>query len=138
MLHYFCVAGVHSISRLHHEPKWNLVLESCIFGLWHMGLGWGRLCKELLRTIGLTLKANNPDPSTVPLKVATTLKHLGRDLWTATNVSSLAADYLVHHVPPNGAQSGSAGFLSFQTLESLIRDMNGLSMKLPHIRQFST
>lgn len=138
MLHYFCVAGVHSISQLDPaEPKWSLVLESCVVGLWHMSLGWGRLCKAFLRTIALILKANDPDPETVPERVDAILKHLDSGLWTATDVSSLAADYVVqvHHVPTaketrNGAAegAGSGSALSSQTLESLMRDMEHLSM----------
>ncbi|KAL3468892.1 hypothetical protein BJX99DRAFT_97439 [Aspergillus californicus] len=123
MLHYFCVAGVHAATKLHPtEPKWSLVLESSVVGLWHMSLGWGRLCKAFLRTIDLVLKARNPDrnsdPALVSPKVKAIFGQLGGDLWTRMDASALAADYMVHHVPDSKAQ----------TLQDLLVGMGGLSV----------
>ena len=125
MLHYFCLAGVHATSQLDgHNPKWALVLESCVVGLWHMSLGWGRLCKAFLRTIELVLKSNDPDPSLVPIKVTSIFKHLNSDMWSATDVASLSADYVVQRV--SKANVPTAGSVSHQTVEDLIRAMENL------------
>ncbi|OGM39685.1 C6 transcription factor [Aspergillus bombycis] len=133
MLHYFCVAGVHSVSKLNaHEPKWRYVLEDCVVGLWHMSLGWGRLCTAFLRTIELVLKQSNPDPSLVPSRVAEILRQLNEgDLWTVTDISSLAADYVVHQVAtqPESSSSPWSAYRS-QGLQSLIHDMDSLSINL--------
>ncbi|RAL06100.1 putative C6 transcription factor [Aspergillus ibericus CBS 121593] len=131
MLHYFCVGGVHAISQLRPlDMKWSLVLESCVVGLWHLSLGWGRLCTAFLRTIELVMKATKPDPTLVPPKVTAVLQLLSTNLWTATDVSSLAADYVVYHVPAlaghAGAQTGSE--FRAQGLESLIRTMDNFSI----------
>ncbi|KAJ6071108.1 hypothetical protein N7499_009122 [Penicillium canescens] len=126
MLHYFCLAGVHATSQLDgHNPKWALVLESCVVGLWHMSLGWGRLCKAFLRTIELVLKSNDPDPSLVPIKVTSIFKHLNSDMWSATDVASLSADYVVQRVSSK-ANVRTAGSVSHQTVEDLIRAMENL------------
>ncbi|KAE8154431.1 Zn(II)2Cys6 transcription factor [Aspergillus avenaceus] len=127
MLHYFCVAGVHSISKLSaQEPKWGDVLEDCVVGLWHMSLGWGRLCTAFLRTIELVLQQSKSDKSLVPPKVLDIFRHLhAGDLWTATDISSLAADYVVHHVPN---QDSGSSFKS-QGLQSLITSMDSLSVR---------
>ncbi|KAI9041822.1 putative C6 transcription factor [Aspergillus affinis] len=129
MLHYFCLAGVDSISKLHpQEPKWGLVLESCVVGLWHMSLGWGRLCTAFLRTIELVLKATRPEPSLVPPKVHAIFQQLNSSRWTTKDVSSLAADYIVHHVPnAAGTPSNTNAGPRAQTLESLILSLEGLS-----------
>ncbi|KAB8070986.1 hypothetical protein BDV29DRAFT_179916 [Aspergillus leporis] len=131
MLHYFCVAGVHSISKLNAQnPKWGFVLEDCVVGLWHMSLGWGRLCTAFLRTIELVLKQSKPDPSLVPARVVEIFKHMNEgDLWTTTDISSLAADYVVHHVP-NKQESNANPWSSFksQGLQSLITSMDSLSI----------
>ncbi|KKK13114.1 hypothetical protein ARAM_006750 [Aspergillus rambellii] len=131
MLHYFCVAGVHSVSKLHpHEPKWSLVLESSVVGLWHMSLGWGRFCKAFLRTIGLVLKATNPDPSLVPPRATAVLDQLSGSLWTGVDTSSLAADYVVHHIPDRFGQNLGPGSAEYKahTLQSLLVTMEGLSI----------
>ncbi|PYI08808.1 C6 transcription factor [Aspergillus sclerotiicarbonarius CBS 121057] len=131
MLHYFCVGGVHAISQLRPlDIKWSLVLESCVVGLWHLSLGWGRLCTAFLRTIELVMKATKPDPTLVPPKVTAVLQLLSSNLWTATDVSSLVADYVVHHVPTLAGQSGSQTGSEFraQGLESLIRTMVNFSI----------
>jgi hypothetical protein len=126
MLHYFCLAGVHATSQLDgHNPKWALVLESCVVGLWHMSLGWGRLCKAFLRTIELVLKSNDPDPSLVPIKVTSIFKHLNSDMWSATDVASLSADYVVQWVSSK-ATVPTAGSVGHQTVEDLIRAMENL------------
>jgi hypothetical protein len=126
MLHYFCLAGVHATSQLDgYNPKWALVLESCVVGLWHMSLGWGRLCKAFLRTIELVLKSNDPDPSLVPIKVTSIFKHLNSDMWSATDVASLSADYVVQRVSSK-ANVPTAGSVSHQTLEDLIRAMENI------------
>ncbi|RAL10288.1 putative C6 transcription factor [Aspergillus homomorphus CBS 101889] len=110
MLHYFCAAGVHSISQLRpQDPKWSLVLESCVVGLWHMSLGWGRLCTAFLRTIELVLKATKPDVSLISPKVRAVMQQLNTNRWTATDVKSLAADYVVYHVPNSKGQGAAAG-----------------------------
>ncbi|RAK74058.1 putative C6 transcription factor [Aspergillus fijiensis CBS 313.89] len=110
MLHYFCAAGVHSVSQLRpQDPKWSLVLESCVVGLWHMSLGWGRLCTAFLRTIELVLKATNPDPFLISPKVRAVMQQLNTNRWTATDVKSLAADYVVYHVPKSEEQGAAAG-----------------------------
>ncbi|KAE8419679.1 Zn(II)2Cys6 transcription factor [Aspergillus pseudocaelatus] len=133
MLHYFCVAGVHSVSKLSaHEPKWSYVLEDCVVGLWHMSLGWGRLCTAFLRTIELVLKQSNPDPSLVPSRVVEIFTKLNEGaLWTVTDISSLAADYVVHHVPTR-ADSSSSPWSAYrsQGLQNLIHDMDNLSIHL--------
>ncbi|KAJ5782047.1 hypothetical protein N7457_003821 [Penicillium paradoxum] len=126
MLHYFCVAGVHATSRLDiHDPKWNLVLESCVVGLWHMSLGWGRLCKAFLRTIELVLKSNSPDPALIPIKVVAIFKRLNSDLWSATDVASLSADYVVQQVSKK-VNAPNTHVVSSQNLEALIRAMENL------------
>ena len=125
MLHYFCLGGVHATSRLStHDPKWTLVLESCVVGLWHMSLGWGRLCKAFLRTIELVLKSSDPDPTLIPIKVVAIFKHLNSDLWSATDVDSLSADYVVQRVTKRVSPSATA--VSGQALEALIRAMENL------------
>ncbi|KAH8434426.1 fungal specific transcription factor domain-containing protein [Aspergillus melleus] len=131
MLHYFCLAGVDSISKLHpRDPKWGLVLESCVVGLWHMSLGWGRLCTAFLRTIELVVKATRPEPTLVPPKVHAIFQQLNSSRWTTKDVSSLAADYMVHHVPNVAGTSGSSPAGSrAQSLESLILSLEGLSMQ---------
>ncbi|EAW12131.1 putative C6 transcription factor [Aspergillus clavatus NRRL 1] len=130
MLHYFCVAGVHAASQLNpHEPNWALVLESCVVGLWHMSLGWGRLCTAFLRTIELVLKATNPDQSLVPPKVDVIFSQLNSALWSATDISSLSADYVVHHVPIQASPSAAGSAFKAEGLEKLIRSMDHLSMK---------
>jgi hypothetical protein len=134
MLHYFCLGGVHATSRLStHEPKWTLVLESCVVGLWHMSLGWGRLCKAFLRTIELVLKSHDPDPTLIPLRVVAIFKHLNSDLWSAKDSASLSADYVVQRVarsvspsPSSDPATATATADSGQTLESLIRAMENL------------
>jgi hypothetical protein len=126
MLHYYCLAGVHGASRLDaHDPKWALVLESCVIGLWHMSLGWGRLSKAFLRTIELVLKFNDPDPALIPMKVVAIFKHLNTDLWSATDVASLSADYVVHQVSRR-INTSNARAASSQTVEDLIRAMENL------------
>ncbi|KAJ5121028.1 uncharacterized protein N7515_008989 [Penicillium bovifimosum] len=126
MLHYYCFAGVHGASRLDaNDPKWALVLESCVIGLWHMSLGWGRLSKAFLRTIELVLKSNDPDPALIPMKVVAIFKHLNTDLWSATDVASLSADYVVRQVSMRVNPSNTRAANS-QTLEDLIRAMENL------------
>ncbi|KAJ5325194.1 uncharacterized protein N7506_008296 [Penicillium brevicompactum] len=123
MLHYFCLGGVHATSRLDaNDLKWTLVLESCVVGLWHMSLGWGRLCKAFLRTIELVLKSNDLDPNLIPTKVAAIFKHLNSDLWSETDITSLSADYVVQRV----TRKVDASAVSAQTLEALIRAMENL------------
>lgn len=123
MLHYFCLGGVHATSRLDaNDLKWTLVLESCVVGLWHMSLGWGRLCKAFLRTIELVLKSNDPDPNLIPTKVVAIFKHLNSDLWSETDITSLSADYVVQRV----TRKVDASAVSAQTLEALIRAMENL------------
>lgn len=123
MLHYFCLGGVHATSRLDAiDLKWTLVLESCVVGLWHMSLGWGRLCKAFLRTIELVLKSNAPEPSLIPTKVAAIFKHLNTDLWSVKDIDSLSADYFVQRVSKKVNPSAVSG----QTLEALIRAMENL------------
>ncbi|KAH1610372.1 hypothetical protein KXX44_001970 [Aspergillus fumigatus] len=127
-LHYFCLAGVHTISQLApQEPKWSLILESCVLGLWHMSLGWGRLCTAFLRTIELVLRASKVDESLIPTRVTVIFEQLNTTRWTATDVSSLSADYVVHHVPvPNESAAGSE--FRAEGLETLIRSMDHLSI----------
>ncbi|KAJ5559258.1 hypothetical protein N7535_009486 [Penicillium sp. DV-2018c] len=126
MLHYYCLAGVHGAARLaEHDPKWALVLESCVIGLWHMSLGWGRLSKAFLRTIELVLKSNDPDPALIPMKVVAIFKHLNTDLWSATDVASLSADYVVHQVSMRAGPSDTRAAVS-QTLVDIIRKMENL------------
>ena len=123
MLHYFCLGGVHATSRLSAtDLKWTLVLESCVVGLWHMSLGWGRLCRAFLRTIELVLKSNAPEPSLIPTKVDAIFKHLNTDLWSAEDVGSLSADYVVQRISKRVDPSAVNG----QTLEALIRAMENL------------
>ncbi|KAL4920372.1 hypothetical protein BDW62DRAFT_16515 [Aspergillus aurantiobrunneus] len=110
MLHYFCVAAIHSISKLSpHENKWGLVLETAAVGLWHMSLGWGRLCKAFLRTIDLVLKAKKPDPRLVPPKVAAICAQIGGGLWTGLDTEALVADYMVLQVPGDLGVEARAG-----------------------------
>jgi glycine cleavage system protein P-like pyridoxal-binding family len=90
-----------------------------------MSLGWGRLCKAFLRTIELVLKSNDPDPSLVPIKVTSIFKHLNSDMWSATDVASLSADYVVQRVSSK-ANVPTAGSVSHQTVEDLIRAMENL------------
>jgi hypothetical protein len=126
MLHYFCLGGVHATSRLStQDPKWTLVLESCVVGLWHMSLGWGILCKAFLRTIELVLNSSDPDPTLIPIKVVAIFKHLNSDLWSASDVASLSADYVVQRVSRKFTSS-SATAVSGQSLEALIRAMENL------------
>ncbi|KAE8375706.1 hypothetical protein BDV26DRAFT_267300, partial [Aspergillus bertholletiae] len=133
MLHYLCVAGVHSVSKLDaYEPKWSHVLEGCVVGLWYMSLGWGRLCTAFLRTIELVLKQSNPDPSLVPSRVVAIFRQLNMgDLWTVTDISSLAADYVVHH-PITQSELGASPRAAYrsQGLQTLINDMDNLSINL--------
>ncbi|KAF7587869.1 hypothetical protein BBP40_006638 [Aspergillus hancockii] len=131
MLHYFCVAGVHSVSKLDAEdPKWGFVLEDCVVGLWHMSLGWGRLCTAFLRTIELVLKQTKPDPALVPFRAVEIFKHMNEgELWTTTDISSLAADYVVHHVPTQGEpEAGAWPRFRSQGLQNLITSMDDLSI----------
>lgn len=122
-LHYFCVAGGHSISQLEPQaPKWSLILESCVVGLWHMSLGWGRLCTSFLRTIELVLKASKLDESLIPTKVTVIFEQLDTALWT------LSADYVVHHVPVRASESAAGSEFKAEGLEDLIRSMDHLSM----------
>jgi hypothetical protein len=126
MLHYFCLGGIHAASQLDaHNPKWALVLESCVVGLWHMSLGWGRLCKAFLRTIELVLKASDPDPSLVPIKVSAIFNHLDSDMWSATDMASLSADYVLQRVSSK-ANVPTAGSVDHQTVEDFIRAMENL------------
>jgi hypothetical protein len=128
-LHYFCLAGVHSISQLEPQaPKWSLILESCVVGLWHMSLGWGRLCTAFLRTIELVLKASKLDESLIPTKVTVIFEQLDTALWTATDISSLSADYVVHHVPVRASESAAGSEFKAEGLENLIRSLDHLSM----------
>ncbi|GES59648.1 Zn(II)2Cys6 transcription factor [Aspergillus terreus] len=131
MLHYFCVAGIHSISQLRsNRPKWNLVLESCVVGLWYMSLGWGRLCMAFLRTIELVFKNAKIDARLIPPKVLQIFHQLDRNLWTARDVSSLAADYVVQHIPDDAMQQNRPGpGYRAQGLESLINALDRLSMQ---------
>jgi hypothetical protein len=127
MLHYFLVGGMHAISQLRPmDFKWSFVLEACVVGLWHLSLGWGRMCTAFLRTIELILEATKPDPTLVPPKVTAVLRLLKSNLWTATDVTSLSADYVVHHVPAAAGHSGpqfrAAG------LEQLIRSMDDFAI----------
>ncbi|PYH97100.1 Zn(II)2Cys6 transcription factor [Aspergillus ellipticus CBS 707.79] len=130
MLHYFCVGGVHSVSQLRpQDPKWSLILESCVVGLWHLSLGWGRLCTAFLRTIELVMLASKPDPTLIPPKVTAVLQQLHTNRWTATDVSSLAADYVVHHVPAQALQGADSGpAFRAQGLQNLIRSLDELSV----------
>ncbi|OOO05166.1 Zn(2)-C6 fungal-type DNA-binding domain [Aspergillus oryzae] len=132
MLHYFCVAGVHSVSKLNaHEPKWSYILEDCVVGLWHMSLGWGRLCTAFLRTIELVLKQNNPDPSLVPSRVVEIFRKLNEGaLWTVTDISSLAADYVVYTATQSDSSSSPSSAYRYQGLQDLINDMDNLSINL--------
>ncbi|GIJ87134.1 hypothetical protein Asppvi_006038 [Aspergillus pseudoviridinutans] len=128
-LHYFCLAGVHAISQIKpQEPKWSLILESCVVGLWHMSLGWGRLCTAFLRTIELVLKASKPGESLIPTKVAVIFEQLDTTLWSATDISSLSADYVVHHVPTRTIESAAGSEFKAEGLENLIRSMDHLSI----------
>ncbi|GAA85248.1 C6 transcription factor [Aspergillus luchuensis IFO 4308] len=127
MLHYFLVGGMHAISQLRPmDFKWSFVLEACVVGLWHLSLGWGRMCTAFLRTIELILEATKPDPTLVPPKVTAVLRLLKSNLWTATDVTSLSTDYVVHHVPAAAGHSGpqfrAAG------LEQLIRSMDDFAI----------
>ncbi|KAL4979622.1 hypothetical protein BDW66DRAFT_157092 [Aspergillus desertorum] len=129
MLHYFCIAGVHAVSKLHSsEPKWNLVLESSVIGLWHMSLGWGRLCKAFLRIIDLALKARRLDPSMIPPRVSAIRDQINGSLWTSADTVSLAADYMVHHDPVVLGQTSSEGSgLKAQALQEFLVVMEGLN-----------
>jgi len=89
-----------------------------------MSLGWGRLCKAFLRTIELVLKSSDPDPTLIPIKVVAIFKHLNSDLWSATDVASLSADYVVQRVTKRVSPSATA--VSGQALEALIRAMENL------------
>ncbi|KAL5336038.1 hypothetical protein BJX70DRAFT_390231 [Aspergillus crustosus] len=134
MLHYFCVAGVHAVSCLDpHDTKWSLVLESSVVGLWHMSLGWGRLCKAFLRTIDLVLKARDPDPLLVPSKVSAVFAQVSGNLWTDVDSSALAADYTVHYVPSDSGQraQGNGSRAGAQTLQELITTMERFSVSAP-------
>ncbi|KAI9374325.1 hypothetical protein BJX61DRAFT_551505 [Aspergillus egyptiacus] len=138
MLHYFCVAGIHAVSKLHpDEPKWSLVLESSVVGLWHMSLGWGRLCKAFLRTIELVLQARNLDASLIPPKVSAIFQQMRGLLWTDTDSASLSADYVVYYIPGNAGQAGTgaagaaAGANSerkARALQDLLADMEKMSV----------
>ncbi|PYH48998.1 putative C6 transcription factor [Aspergillus saccharolyticus JOP 1030-1] len=130
MLHYFCAAGVHSISQLRpQDPKWSLVLESCVVGLWHMSLGWGRLCTAFLRTIELVLKATKPEPYLVSPKVKAVMQQLNTNRWTATDVKSLSADYVVYHVPNSQEECTAAGSRHMaHGLQNLIHAMDEHSL----------
>jgi hypothetical protein len=56
--------------------------------------------------------------------VTAIFKHLNSDMWSATDVASLSADYVVQHVPSKAnAQTSSVGH---QTVEDLIRAMGNL------------
>ncbi|KAJ5457466.1 hypothetical protein N7475_008854 [Penicillium sp. IBT 31633x] len=141
MLHYFCVAGVHATSRLdENNPKWTLVLESCVVGLWHMSLGWGRLCKAFLRTIELVLKSNNPDPELIPIKVVAIFKHLNNDLWSATDLASLSADYVVQQVarkvntPSTHARHDCFGVIVRKSTREYDVNMTFIQFGLPNLR----
>ncbi|KAL2786409.1 hypothetical protein BJX66DRAFT_31266 [Aspergillus keveii] len=127
MLHYFCVAGIHAISRLHpREPKWGLVLESSVVGLWHMSLSWGRLCKAFLRMIELVLKARKPqEPSLVPPKVTAIFAQMSGSLWTESDASALSAGYIVHHVPGQGEGGAKS---KAHALQELLLAMEGLAV----------
>ncbi|KAL4996014.1 hypothetical protein BDV10DRAFT_173252 [Aspergillus recurvatus] len=127
MLHYFCVAGIHAVSNLRpNEPKWGLVLEGSVVGLWHMSLGWGRLCKAFLRIIELALKARRPDPSLIPPKVSAICDQINGSLWTGTDTVSLAADYMVYHDPVAlGQASGEGSGLKAHALQELLVVMEG-------------
>ncbi|KAL4990407.1 hypothetical protein BDW68DRAFT_194676 [Aspergillus falconensis] len=130
MLHYFCVAGIHAVSKLHpNEPKWSLVLESSVVGLWHMSLGWGRLSKAFLRIIDLALRARRPDPSLIPPKVSAICDQIDGSLWTGTDTVSLAADYMVHHdTVVLGRTSGEGSGPKAQALQELLMVMEGLNV----------
>ncbi|GKZ76879.1 hypothetical protein AnigIFM56816_008984 [Aspergillus niger] len=128
MLHYFLVGGLHAISQLRPmDFKWSFVLEACVVGLWHLSLGWGRMCTAFLRTIELVLQATKPDPTLVPPKVTAVLRLLKSNLWTATDVTSLSADYVVHHVPAAAAGQSGPQFRA-EGLEQLIRSMDNFAI----------
>ncbi|KAL3454949.1 hypothetical protein BJX64DRAFT_273219 [Aspergillus heterothallicus] len=143
MLHYFCVAGIHAVSKLHpREPKWGLVLESAVVGLWHMSLGWGRLCKAFLRTIDLVLKTrmrgagggSKVQPSLVPPKVKAIFEQMSGSggLWTNADAAALSAGYIVHHVPgiDTAADGGDGGGSRFKAraLQELLLAMEELAV----------
>jgi hypothetical protein len=130
MLHYFCVAGVHAVSKLHpSEPKWGVVLEGSVVGLWHMSLGWGRLSKAFLRIIDLALKARRLDRSFIPPRVSAICDQLNGTLWTGSDTVSLAADYMVHHDPAVLGQTSSDGSkLKAHALQELLLVMEGLAV----------
>ncbi|KAL4820614.1 hypothetical protein BDW67DRAFT_152765 [Aspergillus spinulosporus] len=130
MLHYFCVAGVHAVSKLHpSEPKWALILEGSVLGLWHMSLGWGRLSKAFLRIIDLALKARRLDRSFIPPKVSAICDQINGNLWTGSDTVSLAADYMVHHDPVVLCQtSGEGSRLKAHALQELLVVMEELTV----------
>ncbi|KAL6230094.1 hypothetical protein BDW75DRAFT_79333 [Aspergillus navahoensis] len=129
MLHYFCIAGIHAVSKLHpNEPRWGLVLESSVVGLWHMSLGWGRLCKAFLRIIDLALRARRPDTDLIPPKVSAICDQINGSLWTGTDTVSLAADYMVHHDPLVLGQTSSDGTGKAHALQELLVVMEGLNL----------
>ncbi|KAL2809643.1 hypothetical protein BJX63DRAFT_404927 [Aspergillus granulosus] len=136
MLHYFCIAGIHAVSKLHpREPKWSLVLESSVVGLWHMSLGWGRLCKAFLRMIYLVLQRRDKgrggglaeQPSLVPPRVEAIFKQMSGSgsgsLWTEADTAALSAGYIVYHVPGDG-DSG----VKPRGLQELLLAMEGLAI----------
>ncbi|KAL4880522.1 hypothetical protein BJY04DRAFT_207970 [Aspergillus karnatakaensis] len=130
MLHYFCLAGIHAVSRLRPgEMKWCLVLESSVVGLWHMSLGWGRLCKAFLRTIHLVITASNLDPSLVPPKVNAIFEQISGNMWTDIDTSALAADYTVHYAEQREGEGEEGRSRSgVQTLQELITSMERVSV----------
>lgn len=130
MLHYFCVAGVHAISQLRvNRPKWSMVLESSVVGLWYMSLGWGRLCVAFLRTIQLVFKSAQIDPKWVPPKVLQIFHQLDQNLWTARDISSLAADYVVLHIPDHlGEQNRAGAGYRSEGLEALINSLDNMTV----------
>jgi hypothetical protein len=93
-----------------------------------MSLGWGRLCTAFLRTIELVLKASKLDESLIPTKVTVIFRQLDTTLWSATDISSLSADYVVQNVPVRTSESAAGSEFKAEGLENLIRSMDHLSM----------
>ena len=131
MLHYLCVGAVHAVARLTPtDMKWPRVLESCVLGLWNLAIGWGRLGKAFLKIITGLLKAKKVDSELITPKTTAIIERLDGAYWTATDVASLAADYVVHSIPPGLSPAGSftGSKYAAQSVDSLIKATHNFSI----------
>ncbi|EPS32378.1 hypothetical protein PDE_07338 [Penicillium oxalicum 114-2] len=135
MLHFSCVAGIHSIARIgkpgQDDLKWTRVLESSVVGLWNMAVSWGRLGKAFLRLIAFILAKEQIRNDQMTTSTAAIMDQLDGTYWTATDTASLAADYVVYSVMPSNNSAppeGSGQRLAPHSIEDLLKAAEKLTI----------